>query len=93
MLTRFGGLMFALPFALFALAGCESPHWAKPGATTAELRRDLADCERAATGPTPFHFWALSLSYEDARDRIAERRAACMTGRGWVPATGPSEPT
>ena len=77
-------LMFPL---LLALAVCEeeSAYWSKPGATTADLRRDLADCERVATGPTPFHFWALGLSYEAARNRIAERKAACMMERGWVP--------
>lgn len=74
-----------LPLALFALAGCESAHWAKPGATTAEVWRDLADCERIATGSTPFHFWALGLSYEQARDRIGERKATCVTERGWRP--------
>ena len=90
--TRFCALTLALSFAPVALAGCESAHWAKPGATTSELRRDLADCERVATGPPPFHFWALSMSYERARDRIAERKAACMTEHGWVP-VGPSAPT
>jgi hypothetical protein len=90
---HFCGLMLPLLLALFALAGCESPNWAKPGATTGELRRDLADCERVATGPTPFHFWALGLSYERARDRITERKAACMAGRGWMPAAGSSAPT
>jgi hypothetical protein len=61
--TRFCVLVFPL---LLTLVGCETPQWAKPRATTAELRRDLADCERVATGPTPFHFWALSLSYKEA---------------------------
>jgi hypothetical protein len=84
-------LMFPL---LFALAGCEeSAYWSKPGATTADLRRDLADCERVATGPTPFHFWALGLSYEAARNRIAERKAICMNERGWVPTAEPSAPS
>ena len=68
--------MFPPLLGLFALTGCEGAHWVKPGGTTAELRRGLADCERVATGPTPFHFWALSLSYERARDQIAERRRA-----------------
>jgi hypothetical protein len=85
MLTRFCGLLFPLLLALFALAGCESEYWSKPSATTADLRRDLADCERVVTGPTPFHFWALGLSYEAARNRIAERKAICMNERGWVP--------
>jgi hypothetical protein len=84
--------MFPLLVALFALRGYETVHWVKPGATTAQLRRDLADCERVATGPTPFHFWALSLSYERARDQIAESKAACMTGRGWTPAAAPDGP-
>jgi hypothetical protein len=46
--------MFPLLLALFVLVGCESPHWGKPGATTAEPRRDLADCERVATVPRLF---------------------------------------
>ena len=79
-IRRYGRLIL---LALFALAGCESTHWTKPSATTAELRRDLADCERIASGATPFHFWALGLSYQQARDRIAERKTACMTERGW----------
>ena len=82
MLPRFCGLMFPL---LLALAGREeSPYWAEPGATTDHLRRDLADCERVAEGPTPFHFWALGLSYEAARNRIAQRQAACIMERGWI---------
>jgi hypothetical protein len=89
---RFCGL---LVFAFFALMGCETEPWVKPGATTAQLRRDLADCERVATGPTPFHFWALGLSYEAARNRIAGRKAACMMERGWMPSapSGPSQET
>ena len=74
-----------LLLVFFSLTGCETEPWVKPGATTAQLRRDLADCERVATGPTPFHFWALGLSYEGARDRIAERKAECMKERGWAP--------
>jgi hypothetical protein len=86
--------MFPLLIALFALVGCEeSAYWSKPGATPAELRRDLADCERVATGPTPFHFWALGLSYEAAHNRIAEREAACMMERGWMPTAEPSAPS
>ncbi len=84
MLPRFCELMFPLPLALL------SAYWSKPGATTADLRRDLADCERIATGPTPFHFWALGLSYEAARNRIAEREVACMNECGWMPAAGSS---
>jgi hypothetical protein len=86
MLPRLCRLMFPLLCRLFALTGCET-------VTTAHLRRDLADCERVATGPTPFHFWALSLSYERARDQIAERKAACMTGRGWTPPAAPDGPS
>ncbi len=51
--------------------------------TGAELRRDLADCERQATGPGPFRFKALSEDYETARDRIARERDRCMEERGW----------
>jgi len=87
-------LMFPLLLGLFALAGCEeTAYWSKPGATTVDLRRDLASCERVATGPTPFHFWALGLSYEAARNRIAERKAICMNERGWVPTAEPSAPS
>jgi hypothetical protein len=53
--------------------------------TAAELRRDLADCERQATGPGPFRFNALSEDYETARDRIARERGRCMEERGWQP--------
>jgi hypothetical protein len=83
MLPRLCGLLLLV---FFALMGCETEPWVKPGATTAQLRRDLADCERVATGTTPFHFWALDLSYERARDRMVERKAECMKGRGWTPA-------
>ena len=88
--TRVCVLMFSL---LLALAGCEeSAYWSKPSAPTAELKRDLADCERVATGSTPFRFWALGLSYEAARNRIAERQAACMNERGWMPAAASAPP-
>ena len=79
-------LCHLLLLVFFAFMGCETEPWVRPGATTAQLRRDLADCERVATGPKPFHFSALSLSYERARDRIVERKAECMKGRGWTPA-------
>src|SRR5579864_9550034 len=82
MMTRFCERLFPLLLALFALAGCESEFLSKPGATTVDLRRDLADCDRV--GPTPAHFWALGLSYEAARNQIAERKAICMNERGWV---------
>lgn len=73
---------------LLTLAGCatEQEEWIKPGASTAELRRDLADCEREATGPGPFHFWALNETYETARDRITRLRNECMEAKGWQPA-------
>ena len=79
---------------LLAPAGCEEnlPIWSKPGVTTADLRRDLADCGRVATGPTPFHFWASGLSYEAVRNRIAERKAICMNERGWMPTAELSAP-
>ena len=51
--------------------------------TSAELRRDLADCERQATGSGLFRFTALSEDYETARDRIARERDRCMEDRGW----------
>jgi hypothetical protein len=73
--------------ALLGLPGCETrpAGWVKPGATAAELRRDLADCERQGTGPPPFHFWALNYDYEGARERIARLKAQCMVARGWQP--------
>lgn len=73
---------------LLTLAGCAMEHadWTKPGASTSELRRDLADCEREATGPGPFHFWALNETYETARDRIPRVRNECMEAKGWQPA-------
>ncbi len=57
--------------------------------TGVELRRDLADCERQATGPGPFRFKALSEDYETARDRIARERDRCMEDRGWQPSNSP----
>jgi hypothetical protein len=74
-------LLAILPF----VSGCQSPptEWTKPGATSADLRRDLADCEREGTGQPPFHFWALSESYETARDRIGRLKNECMAARGW----------
>jgi hypothetical protein len=71
---------------LFALTACAAPPsegWTKPGATTAELRRDLVDCERIATGEEGFHFRALNETYEEARDEIPRRKAECMRERGW----------
>jgi hypothetical protein len=76
----------ALGIALvLAIGGCAAsqPTWTKPGVTSADLRRDLVDCEREATGPPPFHFWALTMDYEAARDRIARRKRQCMQDRGW----------
>jgi len=71
--------------ALGTLSNCYSPEptWTKPGASTSDLRRDLADCEREGTGLPPFHFWALNETYESARDRIARVKNACMEERGW----------
>jgi hypothetical protein len=70
---------------LLALCGCAtSPaDWIKPGATRAELRRDLADCQRDATGPPPFHFRALDENYETARHRAVRLKHQCMEARGW----------
>ena len=77
---------FSLLMAL-SLPGCEtrSTEWTKAGATAADLRRDLADCEREGTGEPPWHFWALTMSYEAARDRIARVKNECMEARGWLP--------
>jgi hypothetical protein len=72
--------------ALLLLAGCAAPPppgWSKPGISTAEASRDLTACERYATGPAGFHFRALNQSYEEARDEIPRRRAACLSTRGW----------
>lgn len=70
---------------LLAVLGCAPPRadWTKPGATSADLRRDLAYCEGKATGPTPFHFWALNMDYETARDHISRVRGECMEAHGW----------
>src|SRR5260370_41958941 len=67
--------------AILAIGGCApSPaDWTRPGMTGVELRRDLADCERQATGPGPFRFKALSEDYETARDQIGPR-AGSMHG-------------
>ena len=76
--------------ALFAVSGCQpqTADWIKPGATSTDLTRDLADCEREGTGHSPFHFQALSEDYETARDQITRRKNACMKGRGWQPVGG-----
>ena len=70
---------------LLVISGCAAsqPTWIKPGATTADLQRDLGDCEREATGPPPFHFWALNEDYDTARDRITRVKRQCMEVRGW----------
>lgn len=70
---------------LLVVFGCATsrPDWTKPGATSADLRRDLADCERQATGPPLFHFRASNEDYETARDRIGRVKYRCMTARGW----------
>jgi hypothetical protein len=70
---------------LSALSACQppTPEWTKPVATTADLRRELADCERAGTGLPPWHFWALNESYEAARDRIGRVTNECMEAYGW----------
>jgi hypothetical protein len=72
-----------------ALVDCDPrvAAWIKPGATTADLRRDLADCEREGTGLPPDHFWALNMTYEAARDRIKQVKEACMRSRGWQEGT------
>jgi hypothetical protein len=71
---------------LFALTACETAHepWARPGTSEAVLRRDLADCEREATGPGPFHFEAWTgADYETVRARIVGKKIECMEARGW----------
>ena len=74
-------LLFILP----AVSSCETRpgEWRKPGASDRDLRRDLADCERVGTGLGPFHFWALHMTYEEARDRIVRLKDECMAARGW----------
>ena len=76
---------------LAVLGGCQSREqgWSKPGASVAELNRDLKDCKRIATGPGPFHFDALNRDYEGARDHIRAAESDCMKARGWS-ATGPT---
>jgi hypothetical protein len=72
---------------LLAVSGCQTrpAEWTKPGAVSADLRRDLADCEREGTGQPPFHFWALNEDYESARDRVSRVKHECMAARGWRP--------
>lgn len=79
------GKVRAAAILLVVVTGCATsqPEWTKRGATGADLRRDLGDCEREATGPSPFRFWALSMDYDAARDRIARVRSQCMEARGW----------
>lgn len=68
-----------------ALSNCSSPEpaWTKPGGTSSDLRRDLADCDREGTGFPPFRFWALNETYEGARSRIGRVKNECMDARGW----------
>lgn len=70
-----------------AVSGCgpEQQSWIKPGATASYLQRDLADCEREATGPGPFYFQALNQDYVTARDQLRRKKESCMIGRGWRP--------
>jgi len=72
---------------MIGLSSCQapSPAWTKTGASTANLRHDLADCERVGTGLPSYHFWALNENYQRARDRIARLRNECMEARGWQP--------
>jgi hypothetical protein len=72
--------------AVGALAACASKPpepWTKPGVSEAELRRDLAECERDATGEGPFHFKAWAADWETTRARIEQRKRTCMEARGW----------
>ncbi|HWI26536.1 MAG TPA: hypothetical protein VN668_06160 [Stellaceae bacterium] len=80
--ARLGAAIVCL---LLLLCGCQAPSegWTKPGASAADLTRDLADCERVGTGPPPFRFWALSYDYAGARERIARLKSDCMVARGW----------
>ena len=86
MVHEIGAAGFAVMILLpILLGGCQAPpeRWSKPGATDADLRHDLADCEREGTGTPPFHFWALNDNYDTARDRIIRRKNDCMIARGW----------
>ena len=76
---------------LAALCGCQESDagWSKPGASGAQLRRDLKDCKRVATGPGPFHFDALNRDYEGARDHIRQAENDCMMARGWSASGAP----
>ncbi|HZB91517.1 MAG TPA: hypothetical protein VE397_08755 [Stellaceae bacterium] len=80
-----------LLLALLALQGCEPPSagWTKPGATGAELRSALIECEGVATNPQPFHFWAMNMSYDSARDQTARLQDQCMVAHGWRPVAEP----
>jgi hypothetical protein len=80
-----GAAPFLCMAGLVGVLGCATaqPTWTKPGATCADLRRDLTDCEREATGPQPFHLWALSMDYDTAKDRIPRVKRQCMQARGW----------
>ena len=85
--------LLLLPLALVACQPPGADQWTKPGASGAELRSDLADCQREGTGQPPFHFWALNESYDSARARIARLKDASMDARGWQPdAEAPPQP-
>jgi hypothetical protein len=84
--------LLLLPLALFACQPPGADQWTKPGATGADLRSDLTDCQREGTGQPPFHFWALNESYDSARARIARLKDACMVARGWQPVAAAQPP-
>jgi hypothetical protein len=71
---------------LLPLASCAtSPEpWTKPGVDAAALCRDLAYCEREATGLSWFLFNAwLGADYDTVRARLVKKRTECMEARGW----------
>lgn len=87
---RRAGLLLCIG-GLLVLSGCgaERESWIRPGAGGTSAYRDLADCQRLATGPGPFHFQALNEDYTAARDRIRRETESCMLARGWRRAGAP----
>jgi hypothetical protein len=82
---RLGWLLALDVLSALSACGSQVPEWTKPAATTVDLRHDLADCEREGTGLPPYHFWALNMTYDEARERIARVKKECMQARGWQP--------
>jgi len=75
--------------ALFLLAGCAAPtqHWAKAGATQADLDRDTYECQRDAnmipSRQSPYGgYVALVRDMQDQEYRV-QFSEQCLKSKGW----------